>query len=44
MKETRADIDAQFEESKRKLAELETCGVEALSRHDVEIASDGDAQ
>jgi len=34
----------KIEDSKRRLAELEERGIEAMSRYDIEIAYGGDAQ
>lgn len=42
--EQRNQIKQQLEESKKRLAELKSKGVKALSRYDIEIAHSGDAE
>ncbi len=44
MKETRADIEAKLAERQARLRDLEIRGVNALSKHDIQIAYSGDAK
>ena len=43
MKETRSEIEAKLAERKQRLEGLETRGVEALSKYDIQIAFGGNA-
>lgn len=44
MKETRADIEAKLAERQARLRDLETRGIEAMSRYDIQIAYMGNAE